>query len=313
MEYAIFFDLKTPGPIPLDCIREHVAALRRLEDEGRLIAAGPFGGGAGGLVLARFPDREAAERYATEDCYVRRGFRLFEVREWEWSHRGNGHLGIVDPEPDDRFLSALRSRVTARRFADRPVSIATVRALLEVALRAPSEFNLQPWRPVVCLSKESRSRLRACCLDQEQVTNAPVAVILAASTRAFAREAERAAAELVAAGRWRPEEREARVEFIRKCFPEDAGHLHLHAVKNAVLFGHQLLLAAHSVGLAGFWLGGIEEDKLRPAFGIPAHVAVGGVVGLGWPGPAEPRLPRLPLERMVSWEQWDRAVEPDAP
>ena len=309
MEYAIFFERKVPGPIPLDCIRAHVTALRGLEDEGRLIASGPFGDGEGGLVLARFPSREAAERYAAEDCYVQRGYRHATVREWEWSHRGNGHLGVLDVEPDDRFLAVLRSRVTARRFASKPVSIAAVRALLEAAHRAPSEFNLQPWRPVVCLSKESRAKLRACCLDQEQVTNAPVDVIVAASTRLFAVQAPRVADEFVAAGRWSAAEREARVAFIRECYPDDPAALRLHALKNAVLFGHQLLLAAAAAGFGGFWLGGLEEEKVRTAFGIPEHVAVAGVVGLGWPGPAEPRLPRLPLDQVVSWEQWNPDVE----
>lgn len=310
MEYAILFERKIPGPIPLDCIRAHVTGLRQLEDEGRLIASGPFGDGEGGLVLARFPNREAAERYAAEDCYVQRGYRNAGVREWEWSHRGNGHLGVFDVEPDERFLTVLRGRVTARRFASKPVSIAAVRSLLEAAHRAPSEFNLQPWRPVVCLSKESRTKLRACCLDQEQVTNAPVDVIVAASTRLFAAQAVRVAEEFIAAGRWRPEEREAQIAFIRSCYPGDSGELRLHALKNAVLFGHQLLLAAASAGFAGFWLGGLEEAKVRGVFGIPEHVAIAGVVGLGWPGPAEPRLPRLPLDQVVSWEAWNPEVEP---
>jgi nitroreductase/uncharacterized protein YciI len=309
VEYAIFFDRRISGPIPLDCIRAHVTALRQLEDEGRLIAGGPFGDGEGGLVLARFPNREAAERYAAEDCYVQRGYRIPSVREWEWSHRGNGHLGVLDVEPDERFLTVLRGRVTARRFAAKPVSIAAVRALLEAAHRAPSEFNLQPWRPVVCLTKESRAKLRACCLDQEQVTNAPVDVIVTASTRLFAAQAPRVAEEFVAAGRWRPEEREAKLAFIRSCYPEDAVELRWHALKNAVLFGHQLLLAAASAGFAGFWLGGLEEAKVRDAFGIPGHLVIAGVVGLGWPGPAEPRLPRLPLDQVVSWEQWNPDVE----
>jgi nitroreductase len=264
-------------------------------------------------VLARFPNREAAERYAADDCYVKRGYRTASVREWEWSHRGNGHLGVFDVEPDDRFLTLLRSRVTARRFASRPVTIAAVRALLDAAHRAPSEFNLQPWRPVVCLTQESRAKLRACCLDQVQVTNAPVDVIVAASTRLFGSQAERVAEEFIAVGRWAPEERAAQTAFIRSCYPDDPAELRQHALKNAVLFGHQLLLAAASAGFAGFWLGGLEEAKVREAFSIPDHVVIAGVVGLGWPGPAEPRLPRLPLDQVVSWEEWNPAVEPSVP
>jgi nitroreductase len=176
-------------------------------------------------------------------------------------------------------------------------------ALLAAAHRAPSEFNLQPWRPVVCTSAEAKQRLQDCCLGQEQVGRAAVDVVVAVSTRAFLDDAPRAVDELVAAGRWPAAERQARLEFVRGCYA-DAGRLRTHALANGMLFGHQLLLAAVSAGLAGFWLGGLEEEKLRAAFGIPEDAVLAGVVGLGWPGAPEPRLPRLPLARVVSWESW---------
>jgi len=83
-------------------------------------------------------------------------------------------LGVFDVEPDDRFLTVLRSRVTARALRLQAGEHRRRAGAARGRPRAPSEFNLQPWRPVVCLSKESRAKLRACCLDQEQVTNAPV-------------------------------------------------------------------------------------------------------------------------------------------
>jgi nitroreductase len=55
---------------------------------------------------------------------------------------------------------ALASRITCRAFLDTPVSLATVRAILAGASKAPSGGNLQPWR-VWALAGDELARLEA--------------------------------------------------------------------------------------------------------------------------------------------------------
>ncbi|ODU56140.1 MAG: nitroreductase [Comamonadaceae bacterium SCN 68-20] len=55
---------------------------------------------------------------------------------------------------------AIRSRKSVRRFLPTPVPAATVRHILEVAARAPSGNNVQPWR-VYAVAGEARDRLCA--------------------------------------------------------------------------------------------------------------------------------------------------------
>lgn len=62
---------------------EHLARLRRLQDEGRLLLAGPHpaidcedpgeAGFTGSLVVAEFPSLEDAQRWADADPYVAAG------------------------------------------------------------------------------------------------------------------------------------------------------------------------------------------------------------------------------------------------
>lgn len=62
---------------------EHVARLRQLQHEGRLLVAGPHpaidaedpgpAGFSGSLILAEFSDLESAKRWADEDPYVKAG------------------------------------------------------------------------------------------------------------------------------------------------------------------------------------------------------------------------------------------------
>ncbi|HVZ08724.1 MAG TPA: nitroreductase [Rhodopila sp.] len=53
---------------------------------------------------------------------------------------------------------AITSRRSIRRFLDTPVPAATVEAILDVAARAPSGTNMQPWRGYV-LAGAARQRL----------------------------------------------------------------------------------------------------------------------------------------------------------
>ena len=59
------------------------------------------------------------------------------------------------------LYEAIRKRHTTNgAFADRPIDPEHKRAILELAARAPSHFNSQPWRFVVVEDLERRTRAR---------------------------------------------------------------------------------------------------------------------------------------------------------
>ncbi|MEZ4649380.1 MAG: nitroreductase family protein [Candidatus Eisenbacteria bacterium] len=306
-EYVIFLHPTDPeARRPIEVIRDHCRHLDRLDADGRLIAAGPFTDPThGGMIVGRFSGPEDAEEYARTDPFVLGSYSQAEVRAWEWSYPENGHLGIQSPAPGGhpRFLDTLDLRSTTRNFSPRLVEPDLVQRLLRAALAAPSEFNLQPWRPIVCQTALERQRLERFCLDQPHVTAASLAVICAVDSTVFVREAPRAADEMIATGRRAPEERDATIAFIRSCYesPRES------AIRNGTIFAHQLLLAAHSQGLAGFWLGGFDEAALRREFEMPPSAVVAGVIGLGWPVAHETPMPRLSLEDAVGWGEWKGA------
>ena len=55
---------------------------------------------------------------------------------------------------------ALRQRISTRAFLDTPVSEDQVRGLLELASRAPSGGNLQPWQVHVVAGEAMATALR---------------------------------------------------------------------------------------------------------------------------------------------------------
>lgn len=84
MLYAmICHDREDSLPPRLAARPAHLARLRALEDEGRLVLAGPMpaidaddpgpAGYAGSLIVAEFPDLEQARRWVEADPYVEAG------------------------------------------------------------------------------------------------------------------------------------------------------------------------------------------------------------------------------------------------
>jgi nitroreductase len=77
---------------------------------------------------------------------------------------------LADPVSQSQVDAAIMSRTSVRRFLPRDVSEAQIRQLLEVAARAPSGTNTQPWKVyVVCgPKKEAMSdAIVAACDDPD--------------------------------------------------------------------------------------------------------------------------------------------------
>jgi len=72
-------------------------------------------------------------------------------------------------------LDAIGARRSIRRFTDEPVSEADVRALLEVAILAPSGKNAQPWRFVVVEGDQRAGMIAAMRkgIDKAKADGAP--------------------------------------------------------------------------------------------------------------------------------------------
>ena len=197
------------------------------------------------------------------------------------------------------FLAALGARQTVRAFGGRPVSEQTVQEILELARRAPSEFNLQPWRVLVCHAAADRERLRACCLDQPQITSAGVAFVICGSTRDLVERTAVAADDMLRAERIAAAERPELELFMRTYYAEDPLRTRFSALRNAVLFAHHLLVSGLALGLDGFWLAGFDEATLRAEFDLGGDLELAGIIGLGWDGERRTPLPRRPLAELV--------------
>ena len=189
-----------------------------------------------------------------------------------------------------------------RRFDPlRPVPDEELAEVLRRATRAPSPFNLQPWRFIVVRHERNRRKLQECAYRHPLLAEAPVAVIVLGyhhphrshldAMLGCARGAicESAAAELRA--------RAARAL-------ERSADLALWAAGSSMLAAGMLIAAADSLGLASVLIDEFEPEKIRQAFGVPDDHTVCAVIVLGFAAGEPPFLGRFGLAEVCYAEHF---------
>lgn len=183
----------------------------------------------------------------------------------------------------------LRRRWSPHSFDARPVPRETMNGLLEAARWAPSCFNEQPWSFIIATKENPAEfeRMLECLVEGNRVwaKTAPVLMITVASLR-FAH----------------------------------SGKPNRHALHDVGAAMADLTLQAMSEGIFVHQMAGIDIEKARATYGIPAtHEAVAGVA-LGYPGDVNalpegvrqrtlaPRS-RKPMEQFVFSGAWGMGMK----
>jgi len=193
---------------------------------------------------------------------------------------------------------AVRARRMVRAFARRPVPRATVDDLIDLARRAPSAGNTQPWHFVV-LEGEKTARLWDLTLPLPRreafrwsgLLDAPVVVVPVVDPGAYTS---------------RYAEDDKRATGLGD--GPDAWSVPYWWVDGGMAV-HGLLLAAVDAGLGALFYGLFDhEAAVLAALGVPAGYRALGAVALGWPAPDEPGRsagrPRPALGDVVHRGRW---------
>lgn len=167
------------------------------------------------------------------------------------------------------MLDLLRQRRSIRAYTDAPVDAATVAALQEAVLRAPSSRGLNPWSFLFVTDRSLLEKLAACKPHgAEFLRQAPLGVVVLAD----------------------PERADT---WIEDC-----------AIAAIIL-----QLAAESLGLGSCWVqvrlrqhasGMSAEDFVRQTLELPSHLRVPCILAIGHPVRRKPGHPReaLPWDKV---------------
>ncbi|MEO7520174.1 MAG: nitroreductase family protein [Gemmatimonas sp.] len=210
---------------------------------------------------------------------------------------------LIDREPSavaDEFratASAARTRRSVRSYSDEPVSDDTITELLTLAGRAPSAFNLQPWRFVVVRDPALKASLGAAAYGQKQITGAPVVIAMYSDME----DAMARLDEIVHPGL--PSEKRAEtIAMLQGTF----GSMSIEERaawangQSNIALGY-LLLIAKSEGLDTSPMLGFDAPKVKRVLHIPEHATVTALVSVGY-GAEEGFLShRHDIERITSF------------
>ncbi|MFC9929580.1 nitroreductase family protein [Streptomyces sp. NPDC127190] len=186
----------------------------------------------------------------------------------------------------------IRSRRSVRHYLPDPVPAELLRELVELALEAPSSFNLQSRSIVVVAGEEGRKALTAATGGQPHPQEAPVTLVFVAESGSWREDRGDIWEQARRSGAWSERFAAASPDDVRAFYedPRRRGLEREYAVKDAMIAASFLMIAAHAAGLATSPLGGWDEAEVKRAIGIPdrddLHIAL--LMPLG--RPAETRL-----------------------
>ena len=163
------------------------------------------------------------------------------------------------------MIELLRKRRSIRTFTGEKVDPATVELLIEALLRAPSSRGINPWEFVVVDDMELLARLsRSKEHGSAFLKNAPLAVVVCAdATRSDV--------------------------WVEDC-----------AIASIIV-----QLAALSLGLGSCWVQirkrmhdgtSSAEEYVRELLGLPEHIKVASIIGIGHPGERKKPIPAKDLQ-----------------
>jgi nitroreductase len=177
-------------------------------------------------------------------------------------------------------IEAIKNRRSVRAYEAKPIPRDILNAVIEAGNEAPSAMNSQPWRFVIVEEPEAKKRLLAAALPQaikvtetmkdlfpdrydvikKRYTELPDPVYYSAPTIVF----------VLGRGRY--------------------------AAHSCPLACENMMLAAHSLGLASCWVGFgamvIDDPKVRSLLELEEDDTIFGPILLGYPKGQTPRPPK---------------------
>ncbi|WP_280255355.1 nitroreductase family protein [Nocardia wallacei] len=201
---------------------------------------------------------------------------------------------------------AIRTRRTVRHYRPDPVDPAVLDEVLELAVQAPSAWNMQDRSIVVVSSEAGRKRLSQAAFGQPQPREAPVALVFVADATAWEAPNTDIAATAARNGAWNAEFTalfDSRAEYHDL---RERGLLRENAVKNAMIAATYTMLAATSLGLASAPMNGWDPHLVKQAIGIEDrdNLAIAVIVTIGHAATAPQHPGRRTRNRIVFTERY---------
>ncbi|GAB1541227.1 nitroreductase family protein [Scytonema sp. NUACC21] len=207
--------------------------------------------------------------------------------------------------------TAISQRRSIKTFKPDPISPELLKQLVDLAVAAPSSYNIQDWRIVLVQEEGQKAALCAASFNQKQIIEAPVTFVFAADATAGEKDLTPIFNQGLETGAWN----EKTVNYFKTAIPQHQAGLgdkrREYAIKDAMIAATHLVLAAESLGLSTCFMNGWIEEKVKEVIGVADNpdIAIAVLVPVGYA--AEPRLDpgRLPYSYNVFVDRVDNPYE----
>ena|SRR3989338_1216781 len=156
--------------------------------------------------------------------------------------------------------NCIRSRRSIRDYRNVPVKLSDIAHILDSAVYAPSSGNIQNWRFVVVSNKELKYNISKACFDQDWMNTAPVFIVICNDG-----------------------------EVVERMYGNPGKK---YSLINCVAVAQNILLKAHSIGLASCWICAFDQDLIGQFLGIPKKVIPESIITLGYSNVKKPVVPK---------------------
>jgi nitroreductase len=169
-----------------------------------------------------------------------------------------------------RTRRALKHFDPAHRFTAEEEAL-----LLDLAMQAPSSFNIQHWRLVKVSDPALRLQIRAAAVDQAQVTDASLLFVITADVQAWAKNPARYWRNAPAAVQ------DFLVPWIRPFYEGKPELQRDEAMRSVGFIAQTMMLAARGMGYDSCPMIGFDAEAVAKLIRLPDDHAIGMMLAIG--------------------------------
>lgn len=178
----------------------------------------------------------------------------------------------------------------------------TLKEIIDLAVLAPSAFNLQPWQIIAVKSKEAKEKLAKLSFNQPKVLEAPVILIIVGD-KVGSDKSNPVWVEMLESMGGNTEAVEGAQNFAGMLYSSSSEAKLKFAESNAALLAMSIMYAAKEFGVESHPMSGVDFEGVRTGFGLDENKTVVMTIALGYFDESKtlyPRRPRRGYDQIVT-------------
>ena len=172
-----------------------------------------------------------------------------------------------------KLFKAITGRRSIRKFKDKALDKDDLFLLVEAGMHAPSAGNLQDFKFIVTIKQDIINKTAELCMEQGWISTAKGLIVICSQPKK------------------------------QKEWYGPKGD-HIFAIQNASAAAQNILLAAHSIGLASCWVSGFDQQKIDNLFGTGSDARVEVILPIGYPNEKPEKRTLEEIDSMMFFDKY---------